>query len=274
MKFLVEQQPVHVATGGFSDSDQFKPGQPTVVFIHGAANDNTVWSSLLRQLTGKPELKGVNLLAPDLPGHGETFSVAKTRIEDYADWLINLLDNGAIPSATLVGHSMGSLIALDCARRYPSRVDKLMLIGAALPMPVSDVLMQAAEARPDEAFDMLTRWSHWVTKNADGTFPPPTAGMQKDRAMLARSRPGALANDLAACTRYQLDEAAFAAITTPTFILASEHDKMTSAAAAASLCERLPNAILTMLSGVGHAMMQQAPIDVANWGTTSITAGQ
>jgi pimeloyl-ACP methyl ester carboxylesterase len=83
-----------------------------------------------------------------------------------------------------------------------------------------------------------------------------------------------LANDLAACTRYQLDEAAFAAITTPTFILASEHDKMTSAAAAASLCERLPNAILTMLSGVGHAMMQQAPIDVANWGTTSITAGQ
>jgi pimeloyl-ACP methyl ester carboxylesterase len=83
-----------------------------------------------------------------------------------------------------------------------------------------------------------------------------------------------MANDLAACARYQLDETAIAAITTPTVILASEHDKMTSAEAATSLCARLPNASLTMLSGVGHAMMQQAPVEVADWMTTLIEAGR
>jgi pimeloyl-ACP methyl ester carboxylesterase len=260
MKFLVQQQPAHVASGGSADSERFSPGQPTVVFLHGAANDNTVWSSLFRQLAEKPELNGVNLLAPDLPGHGDTFSAAKPTIEEYADWVMNLLDNGAIPSATLVGHSMGSLIALDCARRYPTRVTKLMLIGSSLPMPVSDVLMQAARERPDEAFDMLTKWSHFLPKNADGSFPPPTAGMREDRAMLARSRPGVLANDLAACAAYAPDGASIAAVSIPTVMVVGARDKMTPPDAAHALAAQLTSAkpVIKTMENCGHAIMQQA----------------
>ncbi len=260
MKFLVQQQPAHVATGESVNSAPFRPDLPTVVFIHGAANDNTVWLSLFRQLAGKPELKDVNLLAPDLPGHGETFSAAKPRIEDYADWIINLLDNGAIANASLVGHSMGSLIALECARRYPTRVKKLMLLGTALPMPVSDALMQAARERPDEAYDMLTKWSHFLAKNADGTFPPPTAGMQEDRAMLGRSRPGVLANDFGACASYAPDDASLAAIQTPVVMVVGARDKMTPPDAAHALSARLANAKPEMITieNCGHAIMQQA----------------
>jgi pimeloyl-ACP methyl ester carboxylesterase len=274
MKFLVQQQPAYVATATADDDIGFDAAKPTVVLIHGAANDHSVWASLLAKSGDKPDLSGANMLAIDLPGHGQTFAGPKSSIEAYADWLVDFLDNGSIQAATLVGNSMGSLIALDVARRYPDRVTRLGLIGAAVPMPVSDALLQMASTSPGAACEQVTRWSFYLRKNADGSFPPATPVMRSYCALLAAARPGVMANDLAACARYQLDETAIAAITTPTVILASEHDKMTSAEAATSLCARLPNASLTMLSGVGHAMMQQAPVEVADWMTTLIEAGR
>jgi pimeloyl-ACP methyl ester carboxylesterase len=270
MKFLVQQQPAHVFTGSAAGDSEFDPAKPSVVFIHGAANDHGVWAPVLQQSAEKRYFPESNLLAVDLPGHGQTFAEAKTSIEAYADWLINFLDNGAIKAATLVGHSMGSLIALDVARRYPDRVARLGLIGTALPMPVSDAVTQMVQTDPAAACDQLTRWNFYLRKNADGSFPPPSPAMQVYRSLLAAARPGVMATDLAACARYQLDDATIAAITTPTFILASENDKMTSAAAATSLSTRLPNAKLTMLSGVGHSMMQETPTKVAEWINTLI----
>jgi pimeloyl-ACP methyl ester carboxylesterase len=266
MNFLVQQQPAFVYTGG----QDFQPEAPNVIFVHGAANDHSVWRDVVRQLRNNTANDGLNLLAVDLPGHGQTFAEAKSSVEAYAEWLVNFLDNGAIQAATLVGHSMGSLIALDVARRYPERVARLGLIGTALPMPVSDAVVQMVQTNQAAASDQLTRWNFYLRKNADGSFPPPTPTMQTYRNLLAAARPGVMGNDLAACAHYHLDDAAVAAINTPVAILASEHDKMVSAAAAATLCEHLPNAKLTVLSGVGHAMMQQASIDVADWINTII----
>ena len=152
MKFLVQQQPAYVYTGG----RDFDIAKPTVVFIHGAANDHSVWTQQARYFAHH----GWNALALDLPGHGRSFGDAKTSIKSAADWLINLLDNGNVARAALVGHSMGSLIALDAASRYPSRVSQLVLIGCSVPMPVSDELLEAATHRPEDAFDMLNIWGH------------------------------------------------------------------------------------------------------------------
>jgi pimeloyl-ACP methyl ester carboxylesterase len=274
MKFLVEQQPAYVATsvaaGTSAGEVGFDPAKPTVVLIHGAAEDHSVWNAVLSQTEDKQALKTANLLAVDLPGHGQSFGQAKVSIEAYADWLINLLDNGGIKTATLIGHSMGSLIALDVARHHPKRVSALGLTGTAVPMPVSETVQQLVSADVAAACEQLARWNFYLRKNADGSFPPPTRAMQTYRTLLAAARPGVMTTDLAACAQYQLNDAAISAISVRTFILASEHDKMAAAAAAVSLCERLPNATLTMLSGVGHAMMQQAPVDVATWLTTLI----
>ena len=263
MKFLVQQQPAYVATGGTTHTpprDDFDAALPSVLFIHGAANDHSVWITLLRQIAEKAKQTGLNLLAVDLPGHGETFSDAKTTIGAYADWIINLLDNGAIASATLIGHSMGGLIALECARRYPGRVAKLGLLGTVLPMPVSDVLRQAARDRPDEAFEMLTKWSHHMVKNADGSFPPATDAMKADLAMLGRSRPGVLANDLAACAAFEPDGASLAAIQTPTLLIAGAKDKLAPLAGVEAFAQAIALAPtnLRVLDNTGHAIMQQA----------------
>ena len=254
MKFLVQQQPAYVYTGG-KNFDAAKPG---VVFIHGTANDHSVWTLQARYFAHH----GWNALAVDLPGHGKSFGDAKKSIASAADWLINLLDNGNIKSAALVGHSMGSLIALDAAARYPSRVSQLALIGASVPMPVTDILMDAAIHRPNEAFDMLNIWGHAPQLKWGKNPTPGTSAMMANARLQAQSHPGALATDLAACRAFQMDDVALAAIAAPTLIVAATNDLLTPAKAGKALADRLANATLITLQDAGHSMMQEAPAKV------------
>jgi pimeloyl-ACP methyl ester carboxylesterase len=55
-----------------------------------------------------------------------------------ADWLLAALDAAGVTQAALVGHSMGSLIALEAAARAPQRVTHLALLGTAYPMKVAE----------------------------------------------------------------------------------------------------------------------------------------
>lgn len=251
MKFLVQQQPAYVYTGG----KDFVLAKPSVVFIHGSANDHSVWTLQARYFAHH----GWNALAPDLPGHGGSFGEAKTSVASAADWIINLLDNGALERAALVGHSMGSLIALDVAARYPARVSQIALIGASVPMPVSDVLMDAANSNPEDAFDMLNIWGHSPQLKWGKNPSPGTSAMMSNRRLLAQSRPGVLAKDLAACRAFQMDDAALAAIKLPALIVAGANDLLTPAKAAKALATRLGNATLATLADAGHSMMQEAP---------------
>lgn len=251
MKFLVQQQPAFVYTGGKS----FDAAKPAMVFIHGAANDHSVWTLQARYAAHH----GYTVLAPDLPGHGATFASARTSIGAYADWIVAMLDTGGLAAAALVGHSMGALIALDVAARYPTRVSKLMLIGASLPMPVSDALLDAAQHHPHEAFDMVNAWSHAPRTKFGASAIPGTATVMAGRTLLGKSRVGVIFNDLAACNAFQLDEAVLKNIVTPTLIVSGSHDLMTPSKAGNALSTRLSNARQVVIEGAGHAMMAESP---------------
>ena len=251
MKFLVQQQPAYVYTGGKS----FDVAKPSIVFIHGSANDHSVWTMQARYFAHH----GWNVLAPDLPGHGKSFGEAKTSITAGAEWIINLLDNGNIAKAAIVGHSMGSLIALDAAARFSSRVSQIVLIGASMPMPVSDALMDAATLRPAEAFDMLNIWGHAPQLRWGKNPTPGTSSMMAYKRLLAQSRPGVLANDLAACQAFLMDDAALKAINVAALVISGASDLLTPAKAANALAAHLGSACTVAISDAGHAMMQEAP---------------
>ena len=251
MKFLVHQQPAYVYTGG----KDFDAAKPSVVFIHGTANDHSVWTLQARYFAHH----GWNALAIDLPGHGKSFGDAKTSIASSADWLVNLLDNGNIARAALVGHSLGSLIALDIAARYPARVSQIALIGSSVPMPVSDVLMEAAINRPAEAFEMLNIWGHAPHLKWGRNPTPGTSTMMASKRLLAQSQSGAVAVDLAACQAFQIDDAALAELKLPALVVAGAIDMLTPAKAAYALAARLGNASTVTLADAGHSMMQEAP---------------
>src|SRR5213595_1348800 len=123
MRCDVGGQSVYAYTG----SRRFDPTLPTVVFVHGAAHDHSVWALQSRYFAHH----GRNVLAVDLPGHGRSGGEALPSVEAIGDWIIDLLDAAGVKAAALVGHSMGSLAVLAAAGRHPARVTRLSLLGPA-----------------------------------------------------------------------------------------------------------------------------------------------
>ena len=120
------------------------PTRATILFVHGAGMDHSVWPLQARHFA----YRGWNALALDLPGHGRSDGRLLTSIEAMADWLVRLIDGLNVAHAALVGHSMGALVALACAARAPDKIERIALLGAAPAMPVHPALLEAA-ARPE-----------------------------------------------------------------------------------------------------------------------------
>ena len=138
-----------VYTGGRSlDADL-----PAVVLIHGAGHDHSVWNMQCRYLAHH----GYKVLAPDLPGHGRSAGQPLASIEALAAWVVALLDAAGLRTAALVGHSMGSLIALQAAAEAGERIRALALLGSVVPMPVAEPLLDAASSRRDKARAMINQ---------------------------------------------------------------------------------------------------------------------
>lgn len=254
MELTVNGHTIYAYTGGRQPDN----GAPWVVFIHGAAHDHSVWSQQSRYLAHH----GRNVLALDLPGHGRSAGQPLVGIGALADWLIATLDAANIGAAALVGHSMGSLIALEAAARVPARITRLALVGTAFPMPVSEHLLTASREAPEAAFQMITQWSH-APASLIGGHPVPGMWMTgMNLALMRRSRPGALHTDLSNCNAYQEGLAAAAKIRCPTLMVIGKRDLMTPARAAADLQSALPDVRSVVIDGAGHAMMGEQPAAV------------
>jgi len=114
MRFIVQGYPAYAYTGG----RPFDPSARGVLFIHGAAFDHSVWQWQSRYFAHH----GFSVLAVDLPAHGRSPGRARATIEAMADWIAAFVDAAGLERTALVGHSMGSLVALQCALAQPQRV--------------------------------------------------------------------------------------------------------------------------------------------------------
>src|SRR6202048_3449213 len=251
MQLSVKGAEVFVATGG----REFDPALPTVVLLHGAGFDHTTWALHSRWFAHH----GHGVLAPDLPGHGRSAGAPLPTIAAMADWTAALLDAAGVSTVHLVGHSMGSLIALETAARHPASVSALSLIGTAATMTVGPDLLKAAETNDRSAVDMVSIWGLGFQAELGGSLAPGLWMHSGAQRVLERCRPGVLFNDLAACNAYQGALAGAAQITVPTTFILGERDMMTPARAGKTLAAALPNSRTVVLSGAGHMMMVERP---------------
>jgi pimeloyl-ACP methyl ester carboxylesterase len=251
VQFTVASQPTYAYTG----TRQPLPAQPTVVFVHGAANDHSVWALQSRYFAWH----GHNVLAVDLPAHGRSAGAPLRSVDAIADWLIALLDAAEVERAALVGHSMGSLAALAAAARHRDRVSRIGLVGAAVPMPVSDVLLAAAKADDHLAFELINGWSFSPGKQLGGNRVPGLWMIGNSLRLIERTRPGVLHTDLAACNDYAGGLDAAAAVRCPALLILGARDLMAPARSAEALVAALPDRNVVMLPDCGHAQMAEQP---------------
>jgi pimeloyl-ACP methyl ester carboxylesterase len=252
MQLSVNGQDIFAATGG----RDFEASLPTIVLLHGAGFDHTTWALHSRWFAHH----GFGVLAPDLPGHGRSSGAPLLpSIADMADWTAALLDAAGAASARLVGHSMGSLIALETAARHPAKVSGLSLIGTAATMTVGPDLLKAAEANDHAAVDMVSIWGLGFQAELGGSLAPGLWMHSGAQRVLEQCRPGVLFNDLAACNAYQNALAAAAQVTVPATFILGERDMMTPLKAGKALAAAMPNSRIVVLPGAGHMIMVERP---------------
>jgi pimeloyl-ACP methyl ester carboxylesterase len=231
------------------------PARPTIVFVHGAGLDHSWWALQSRYFG----YHGRNVLAVDLPGHGRSEGPPLARIEDMADWVMRLVDAAGLSRAAIAGHSMGSLVALECAARHPGRVERIALLGTAYPMKVTEAFLEAARANSITAHDMSTIWGH-APQVPFSANPFPGMWMYGDtQARLARLAPGVLYNDLKACNDYGGGLEAAAKVKCPALILVGGRDVMTPPRAVEGLARALAACTVKRIAASGHSLMAEAP---------------
>ncbi|MGA2550438.1 MAG: alpha/beta hydrolase [Burkholderiaceae bacterium] len=245
------------STYAYTGGKPWRTGQPAALFIHGAQHDHSVWTLQSRYLAHH----GMSVLAVDLPGHGRSSGEPLRSVEELAAWVIEILKTLEIEGAALIGHSMGSLIALEAAFQARERISKVALISTAFPMKVSESLLDAATDDEPRALDMINLWSHSAREGGFShkpSYPGPGFGlMWGNLRLMERQRLGVLHVDFSACNAYQ--NAAALDTDVPALFILGERDAMTPARSGAAMAARLPRHEIVTIARAGHAVMAEAP---------------
>ncbi len=247
----------------YTGGKPFDAAKPTAVFVHGVLNDHSVWTLQTRYLAHH----GWNVLAVDLPGHCKSEGDAPASVEEAAAFVASLLDSAGVAKTALVGHSWGSLIALEAASRLKERVTHLVMVGTAYPMKVSAALLDASLNQPMKALEMVNVFSRSTLAPPPSSLGPGTwvygASMALGRKVLA-SNPhvNVFHRGFKACDSYANGEAAMAAISCPVLFVLGVQDQMTQAKNADLLIKtarETGKTIKVASLAVGHHQMSETP---------------
>jgi pimeloyl-ACP methyl ester carboxylesterase len=239
---------VFVHTGGV-DLDA---SDGVVLMVHGAPDDHTVWRYQTRRLAAA----GFPVAAVDLPAHSKSEGPPLGSVEEMADWMIDVVRALEAPWVTIVGHSMGSLIAVQAAATHPEMVRGIFLVAPSEKMAVHPDLLDAAERHDRLAADLIVGWTH----TGSGRFGPhDDPGVWKPAATrrLIERNAGVLAGDLQACVDW--DSIVAGDVRAPTMVVVGERDRMTPAKAGRALAEIIPGAEVAEIPSAGHPIHYTRP---------------
>ena len=242
---------------------------PPLVFVHGLSG---CWQNWLEQLAAfAPERR---VIALDLPGFGQSPMPAQTiTISGYARLLDELMGQLGLDAATVVGNSMGGLIAAELAVAFPQRVEQLVLVSAAGISTYAEPRTTRAMPAIRRAERILAATGAWIASRSDtvarrarlreatlslvvrhpGSLPAALAAEQ----LRGAGKPGFL-QGLAAVVEYDLRER-FPEIACPTLIVWGDGDRLISVRDADVFAELIPDSHKVIFEDTGHMAMLERP---------------
>lgn len=251
MELTVDGRAVFATTGG----TEFDPARPAVIFLHGAGFNRTGWRLQTRWFAHH----GRSVLAVDFPAHGRSGGPTLDSIPAMADWTAKLIDAAGLEKAALVGHSMGALVALDCAARHGEKVRALGLCGVASEMPVHPEMLESAKANTLKVEELMTFWGIGTALHKGGMVSPGLWLRRESLAVLSSNRPDVIHTDLAACNAYKDAMARAAEVKCPAVLVLGDGDLMTPASKGKALGKAIAGAQTVVIPNSGHFMMVERP---------------
>ena len=251
MELTVEGEKVYAATGG----REFDPSLPGVVFIHGSGMDHTAWQLQTRYFAWH----GRAVLAVDMPGHGRSDGPPLETVDAMADWTGAVIEAAGLKTAAVVGHSLGTFVAIEAAVRFPERITAIGLCATAASMPVHPNLLGAAQGGEQLAVDMVTSWGFDRRAHLGGHKAPGYWMLGGSRRLIEENQNGALGADLTAANAYGDVVETAGKVACPTIFVLGERDRMTSVKAARPLIDAIDGAQVEIIPNCGHMMMVEMP---------------
>jgi len=229
----------------FSHLEEEKSIAP-VIFIHGAGGSCLHWPPSLRRLPGR------RIYAPDLPGHGKSVGIGKQSVPDYARSILDFMRALEISKAIIVGHSMGSAIALHLGIHNPRHVFALALLGAGARMRVAAELIENSSS--GATFPLALKY---IEENAYGE----RADLRM-RALvmkqMAAVRPTVLHGDFLACLGFD-EFGNVGRLRVPALVICGDEDQLTPLRYSEYLAQTIKNARLLRVEQAGHMVMLEKP---------------
>lgn len=217
----------------------------TLFFVHGSGGDHTNWEYQYNDLA-----RDFNILAPDLPGHGQSEGKGEQEVIRYVEGVKKLIEETGVQKPMMIGHSLGAAISLTTAIHYGSLLSGIVPLGGGVKMPVNPAILDGILKDIGAIISLIVKFS--ITKeNRERLAAPLTAG-------LSAAQTEVMYGDFLSCDRLDIT-AAIPAIKVPTLVVCGEEDKMTPPALSQFIKDHIPGARLVLIPKSGHfAMMENA----------------
>ncbi|OPY85114.1 MAG: 4,5:9,10-diseco-3-hydroxy-5,9,17-trioxoandrosta-1(10),2-diene-4-oate hydrolase [Smithella sp. PtaU1.Bin162] len=243
-KFKVE----NIEMACWINPEDFGAHKQTLVFIHGSGSDHTCW------VHQYPELhKKFNVVAVDLPGHGQSGGHGESEVDKYAHWIKKLLDVIKLSKPVLIGHSLGAATTLKFALHYPQVAGGIVPVGSGIKMPVNQLLRDGIRTNKEEAINIMCTFS--LFKETRPKF------FEELKKNLSDADVESFSADLTACNNLDLTDD-IAKINTPALFICGAVDKMTPPDFSRKIAASIPGAKVCVIEKAGHVVMIEKPEEV------------
>jgi non-heme chloroperoxidase len=227
-----------------------------VIMLHGFTDSSYSFQELMDRLD-----PSIQAIAIDQRGHGDSSKPGCCYApRDFAADVVAFMDARGIKTATIVGHSMGGVVAQLVAVRSPERVAGLVIVGSSpsFANPAVEGLLSAVK----DLSDPIDR--DFAHEFQASTVHKPIAAGQLDRYVDASMKvPARVWNDVLTQLLTVDLRPDLRTIKARTLILWGDKDSISTRADQAALFQEIPNATLKVYEGVGHAVHWEAPDRVA-----------
>ena len=222
-------------------SEDFRDDRPTLVMIHGAGGRSQVWQTQTHLLKGS-----LNTLALDLPGYGESIGEAKSDIDGYAEWLIELLRAIFREPPFLMGHSMGGAIVQKAALLEPDLMRGIILVGTGPRLQVAPMFLEGLRKNFEETVETVIGFAY--ATGADSLLIKEGAELMKEAGSTV------VYGDFSACNRFDVRNEV-GKIKLPCLILCGDEDRLTPPSLSKKLNESIEGSRLEIVPAAGHMVM-------------------
>ena len=232
---------------------------PTVLMLHGIGGGHLAFAPQVETLASS----GYRAVAWDMPGYGHSAPIEPYNFKGLAQSCITLIERLRCAELTLVGHSMGGMVAQEVMARRPELVNRLVLCGTSPSFGKPDGDWQrefiAQRTAPLDAGKNMTELAEMLVPQMIGPGSLPE-GVRLATVCMSQVPASTYRRALEAIVTFDR-RTNLTQIRVPTLVIAGEHDRNAPPAVMRKMADAIPDSTYMEMRGIGHLQNLEAPDD-------------